>query len=333
MDTLQLVSTSENCAIYQIPHDDSFGTLRRLVVSTPETRQICNDPFVTGVEYTRKLEAACARTIRQLGAQSDLGLAEAATTVLHILRAGLNFGLREALHSAYGWNDHASAFISAQRMRQRDDSENWYISENSYQKVFLPKESSIVFGDIVATGTSLQYALRELLTIVEDGNGSISSILFFTIGGSRAESILREIDMACRNRFPRYKHATLVYLEGRFSLAKATTPVRTKVADTDLLRTHALLAPEFISSQYENPAYPLERCAIYGAGSRAFWLPEHLRDVHSYWSETLSLAERGLTFDELLRERFAELDLSRFASVDLRKIAQHQVERCGLERR
>ncbi|HAR66470.1 MAG TPA: hypothetical protein DCR55_09700 [Lentisphaeria bacterium] len=87
--------------------------------------------------------------------------------VLHILRGGLNFGLRDPWADAKGWNRHASAFVSAQRARQADNEEAWHITERDYAKVYLQNQAAIIFGDVVATGTSLDFALGSLLTYVE----------------------------------------------------------------------------------------------------------------------------------------------------------------------
>jgi hypothetical protein len=85
------------------------------------------------------------------------------------------------------------------------------------------------------------------------------------------------------------------------------------------------MAPEFIESQYEDPAYPIERCIIYDAGSRAFWTREYIEDVVGYWKQNLDLAERGMSFEELVRERMPVLDASRFGSVDLAALARRQI--------
>ena len=313
------------CALYEL----APGTLpiRRLLVSTPGTRSICNDPLVVGVEYTDALMQACAATLTAMQRTGAVALVEAQTVVLHILRGGLNFGLRQALAKAFGWNRHASAFISAQRARNSDDPQDWYISENEYRKINLPPAATIVFGDVVATGTSLLYALRQILDVVDRQQTQVRELLFFCIGGSRAEEILIEIDTICRERFPVYRGAAVIYLEGRFSVAHRDSGLSVMIPDTDLLRTGASLAPEFIRSQADSPSYPLERCTIYDAGSRAFWLPEYFYDVRDYWLQTLALAEDGMTYAELLRQRLPELDSTNLNKNDLGEVCRKQLER------
>ena len=87
------------------------------------------------------------------------------------------------------------------------------------------------------------------------------------------------------------------------------------------------MAPEFIESQYSDPAYPLERCTIYDAGSRAFWVREYAADVLNYWKQVLELASKGMTYLEYLHQRFPELDASRFPETSLRDLALRQISR------
>lgn len=322
---LSQIAQLENCALYKV-EPKTPSKVHCFIASTPESRSICNDPTVVGIEYTEKLRNACASVLSVLRDSSPIAkLEESEATVLHILRGGLNFGLREALGQAYGWNRHVSAFLSAQRKRQVENPEQWEIGERDYKKVYLPQTASIVFGDVVATGTSLQYAMDCLIEHLEASSSSLRSVVFFTIGGVRTEEILAKLDSYCRSQFPQYESTAVVYLEGRFVVADNDTPVRIKFTGTDLLRAGSLMAPEFVESQKEYPSYALERCTIYDAGSRAFWLPEYEEDVVDYWKQSLALAKQGVTYAELLSERYPEHDSSQLVDVDLVKLCEAQI--------
>jgi hypothetical protein len=91
------------------------------------------------------------------------------------------------------------------------------------------------------------------------------------------------------------------------------------------LRTGSVLAPEFLESQYESPSFPIERCTIYDAGSRAFDLAEYFADLRGYWEQNLALARGGRTYRQLLAERMPELEAGRFGDVDLAALAQTQL--------
>ncbi len=329
MSLLLPLHAGERGSLYEIRSNErpaSDFPIKRFIASTPETRAICNDPFVVGVDYTEKLRVAAATILPMLLNHLPATLLENHVAVLNILRGGLNFRLREALADAFGWNTHASAFISSQRARSSENPEDWHITESAYQKVQLPQKATIIFADVVATGTSLEYALKQILNIVQKDNAEIESLLFFTIGGMRSEEILLAVDSLCRQRFENYRGATVVYFEGRFAVAAPETQLSIKYTGTDLLRTRSLLAPEFIDSQYQDPAYPIERCTIYDAGSRAYWIPEYVEDVADYWEKTLELAKGGMHYTALLNERFPELQAALFKPVDLANLCLRQLQ-------
>lgn len=96
---LDLICSSGDTKIYRCAGD---GSLERLIATTPETRSICNDPRIAGIAYTDALKQACTSVLKSC----SFGLTEESTVVVNVLRGGLNFGLREALARAYGWNSH-----------------------------------------------------------------------------------------------------------------------------------------------------------------------------------------------------------------------------------
>ncbi len=324
---IKKVYDKSSCSFYQILEEDGNSDVIKLIVTTPETRKICNDPFVVGVEYTRMLQKACSSVFKGLREKQILEAEEMETIVFNILRGGLNFGLREALADAYDWNRHGSAFISAQRARISLDSEQWHITESHYKKVYVPKIATAVVGDVVATGTSLKHALNELVKAVRANGAQLKNLVFFTIGGIKSEEIIKNIDSECRKIFPEYEKSVVIYFEGRFNVAGLDSDLYIRITGTDLLRLDSLMAPEFVDSQYESPSYPLERCTIYDAGSRAFWLPEYFEDIEEYWRAVLNLAESGVSFEHLMNKRFPTLNSSRFGDVDLTEISKEQLKK------
>jgi hypothetical protein len=296
---VQRLIEHQECVLY---HVKPFAQVARFIATTPDTRAICNDPFVFGTTYTSRLQRAMMQLLQALRiADQEVG-EERNAVVLHILRGGLNFGLREALASAYGWERHRSAFISSQRA---NGQKGWYITEDSYEKVMLVPRTDWIIADVVATGVSLKRALLKLIRMSRENEKSIRRITFFTIGGSRAEQLVAEADAQCRKAFPDdYQGASVVYLEGIFGVAEEGSPLQIRISGTDLLRHPAELAPEFVVSQGKSLSYALERCTIYDAGSRAFDIDEYLHDVSNYWARVLAIASKGTTYEAYLRERF-----------------------------
>lgn len=296
------ISKTHTVSLYGVPKHRGVS---EYLASTPHTRAICSDPFVYGVEYTRLLQYACSDVLQSLETASLNSVWEQGNTVVfHILRGGLNFGLRDALHSAYGWNYHRSAFISSQRAR--DEKGDWYITENRYQKISLPDHAHIIFGDVVATGVSLEHALFRIIEVAEKDRKQITGFTFFTIGSPRAGEILERIDQECKKRFSSYMGSRIIYFEGIFGVGDEHSTLHIMLPGTDLLHSPALLTDEFISYQQQALPYALERCTIYDAGSRACDVHEYLEDVRGYWEQVLELAYNGMTLSAYLQERFSE---------------------------
>jgi hypothetical protein len=223
--------------------------------------------------------------------------------------------------------------------RARDEHGRWYIREDQYVKLTLKDDSTVFLGDIVATGVTVAAAFAKLFEqtsglprdrlpaevadhlffgLSDDHRQGLLAksaprpriplrrVVFFTIGCHKAEKVLEATDARLREAFPGYERTILVYLEGKFRLVDSRTPLRIGLPGTDLARWQALLAPEFERSQYDAPAFPLERCAVYDAGSRAFDVPAYVADVARYWEEVERLARTGWTLAEALLERWPD---------------------------
>jgi len=330
MTTLQPLPQSTNdCRLYSVLRGAPLGETLEFVASTAETRAICNDPFVLGMNYTDRLRAASAKVLTQLSAAKVFKGSEQSTQVLTILRGGLNFQLREALGDAFGWSAHSSWFISAQRRLQSETSTDWEIVEDSYVKMHNQPEVDVVFGDVVATGTSLRHGLEKIRSSLSD-KMRCRSVTFFTIGAAVSGDCVEHWRKEVQKELGQEVACSVVYFEGVFGVAHAGTPVSIKLDGTDLLRRDGWMAPEFIASQYENPAFPLERCTIYDAGSRAFHVPEYLEDVRDYWELVSKQADQGVTFSQLITERCPEIDPARFGSVELRVVVEKQLKRASM---
>lgn len=317
---MKLYKRRPGCTLYEL----SDGVF---IATTPQTRAICNDPLIYGLSYTRKLRQGCVSVLKTLQPE----LVEAQTVVAHLLRGGLNFGLREALGEAFGWNAHGSTFLSAQRKRTTGDPESWEIRESEYRKLVVPPEVSFVLGDVVASGASLEYGLTTLADAVKERGASLRSILFFTIGGPRTEEVFHAMDARLRREHETYQGSILIYLEGRFPLADRETSLKIKITGTDLLRHGGDMAPEFLESQYECPMFPVERCTIYDAGSRAFEPDCYLQDVLEYWEQVAKFHE--LSFTDYLKERAPSLEPTRFQVASLSELAEMQCKKLRAELR
>lgn len=288
-------------------HGSKETFLTRYIVSTPETRAICNQPEIFGMEFTEKLHAAVEKTLGVLPeAELFKQWPDYETNIISILRGGLNFRIREALATAYGYNKHSTTYLISQR--QKDPTTNvWHVEVQTYKKITIPKVVSFFLGDVIGTGKSLREALKELTGIMDAVNvRSVRKFVVLTFGCVNAETVLAEYDALLRQKFPDYQGVVLVYFEGKFTLATNETGIRLTDSGSDFLRRDCLLAPEFALSQYDQLYYPLERCTIYDAGNRAFDILRYKSEVQEYWAKMLQEANNGYTLWDALQERFPD---------------------------
>ncbi len=302
MDRLKLILKNQQIAYYRLL-EDYPGELQTYVLTTPYSRDLLNRPEIFGCEFTDSLRKTMTLAIRHFpDPEAIRSLDPQSISVIHFLRSGLNFGIRDSLHEAVGFNTHLSSFLTSQR--QRDQYGRWYIKDDQYRKLEIPENASFFIGEIVATGVTVQNGFDIIFRLAKNLGRPVQNVFFFTVGCHKIEKTLRQYDLLFRSVFPEYRKTYLVYLEGKFHLADSRTRVAIKLQGTDLMLTPALLAPEFELTQYRNLSYPLERCVIYDGGARAFNVPEYLDDVRSYWEKMLELALRGMTLEAALRERW-----------------------------
>jgi len=227
--------------------------------------------------------------------------------VMNFLRGSLNFDLRGAIANALDSNFHATCFMSSQRYR-RDG--RWFVKEDMYRKLRVPKGAVLFFGDVVATGVTVDNGMKVIVEHLLETNASLKGLVFFTIGCHKMEKVMDKYDAIFREHFPEYEETHLVYLEAKARLVDSASELSIGIPGTDLIKADALLAPEFELSQYANLGPTLERCIIYDAGSRAFDVAEYLDDVAEYWEQVEGLARDGFTLKQALKERLPEEEYS-----------------------
>ncbi len=304
MDEMIQLNSGE-AVLYEVTNDQP--NLRTYIASTPETREICTRSEIFSPEFEYFLQKGIRKIITQtklkdIILQNMNKLINA--DVLDILRGGSNFDPRSGL---YRLGLRATRHVLSSQRKQNEDG-SWTVTDDSYCKIFAeevqPKrEVHLFFGDIVATGKSLEAGLSKFLQRVKEKDYTLKSVFFFTIGGKQSEEILEKL-------LKDYEGVDIhvVYIEARFGIATWETPIKIKKEGTDLLVywENALPSPEYVLELLKKPEFLLEKCAIYDGGKRANSWEAHLLEVKKYWEQ---LNESGNILFEAINERMPILNV------------------------
>ncbi|MBI4453340.1 hypothetical protein HY636_01735 [Candidatus Woesearchaeota archaeon] len=338
-DVLRVISRTPGVSLYELvsdekdvedvkntkqekPRTEKNDTLdpriKRYIVSTSQTQQITTQSDIVSPEFEGMLQQGIGSAISRSGLREIIEQTLVAgrnfADVLFILRGGLNFdptsglgeiGIRTIEH-----------YLSSQRKRipnaQNTESDDWAIVLDGYKKLFEaekePRSVDLFFGDIVATGTSLQHGLINFLSEMKQRGYTLNSLNFFSIGVNKTEEIIAELfgKEEFNDVFAANLRANVLYMEGRFGLAKKTSPVKIKIPDTDFLTYHedALTTPEFVRELLTRPEYVLESCVIYDGGKRRSAFRGHLKEVAESWEQLKKLAQGGFALQDAINERY-----------------------------
>lgn len=306
-DFLRRRFKDEAVSLYSIENDTNSSVLNRYVVSTSDTRNMLNFPEIVNSDFTNLMKNGITNALKGLNNIEHLSrISSKQVNVYHILRGGLNFEMRNALHKAYGYKWHSSSYISSQRHEK--DGE-FAIADDSYRKFQIPDNATIYSADILASGASLDNSLHYLNNYLTSENIRIKKFIFATIGCSRAEDVLKKWDSVFKKNHPEYERTILIYIEGRFALGNKKLPLYNVLSNTDLLKNYkfgALLTPEYEISQFEKMIIPLEACAIYDGGKKSFEPVQHIMDILEFWEKQEKSAEaENLTLWDEYNARFS----------------------------
>ncbi len=305
-DYLKRQFKDEAVSLYSIESNPGRSVLKRYVASTSDTRNMLNFPEIVNSDFTNLMKNGVTNILKGLNNIEHLSrISSKQVNVYHILRGGLNFEMRNALHKAFGYKWHSSSYISSQRHEKDGEFE---ISDDSYRKFQIPDNATIYSADIVASGASLDNSLHYLDNYLTVENLRIKNFVFATIGCSKAEDVLEKWDSIFKKNHPEYEKTILIYIEGRFALGDKKLPLYNVLPNTDLLKNYkfgALLTPEYEFSQFEKMIIPLEACAIYDGGKKSFEPVRHIMDILEFWEKQEKSAEaRNLSLWDEYNARF-----------------------------
>ena len=152
------------------------------IVSEAETRKLMNHPEVVGYEVYASLVTATSQMMYYLKEQKKITSAN----ILSILRGALNYPLEESCYKEH-IRVHDISFMSSERVFGENDEMSLDIK---YRKLTMVPNSTLMIGDIIASGETLVQCLRYVTDYYRKQGAKLRNILLFTIGGTQGIEIL-----------------------------------------------------------------------------------------------------------------------------------------------
>lgn len=267
------------------------------IVSSEESQKLMNHPEIVGYKvYTSLLGASC-QALNYLKKQVNISC----LSILNILRGGLNFPLEETCNlNNIAVND--ISFLSCERCFDENGDINGLAVK--YEKLDAIPNTTIMIGDILASGETLIKCFQKLTDYYRQHNKSIKNVFLFTIGGTKAVSILENLTKEIKEYWPDFDGFIAIFYEGIFSCYESGDNGVSGInrALIDFIWRDGIITPEFRRQTLSLRNALFEKCIIYDGGARRFNIKEHIDEVLEFWNGILEHADT-INIQELLEEK------------------------------
>ncbi len=256
------------------------------IVSEAETRKLMNHPEVVGYEVYASLLNATSEMMYFLKEQRKITSAN----ILSILRGALNYPLEEACYREH-IRVHDISFMSCERVF--NDAGDIAGLAIKYNKLTMVPNSTLMIGDIIASGETLVQCLRYVTDYYRAHDARLRNILLFTIGGTRGIELLEKLTKEIREFWPDFEGFITVYYEGIFSCYEPGDLGVSGInrALIDFYWKDGIVAPAFRRQTLSMRDPLFEKCTIYDGGARRYEIHEHIEEVLEFWNGILDRAE------------------------------------------
>ena len=193
------------------------------VISEAESRKLLNTPEIVGYEVYNCLVSSTSQMLYYLKEQKKVTTAN----ILSILRGALNYPLEEACYREH-IRVHDISFLSSERVFEKEEIAGLEIK---YSKLTMVPDSTLMIGDIIASGETLIHCLRYVTDFYRDHGARLRNIIIFTIGGTKGIDILEKLLQRSVNSGRSSKALSL------FIMKESSVPIRTRVFPGSTFRT------------------------------------------------------------------------------------------------
>lgn len=264
------------------------------ITSEAETRKLLNTPEVVGYEVYNCLIPSTCQMLYYLKEQKKVTTAN----ILSILRGALNYPLEEACYKEH-IRVHDISFLSSERVFAEDEMTGLEIK---YSKLTMVPDSTLMIGDIIASGETLIHCLRYVTDFYREHGTKLRNIIIFTIGGTKGIDILENLTKEIREFWPEFEGFITVFYEGIFATYQDKGVSGINLPDVDFYWKGGIVAPEFRRETLSMCSPLFEKCIIYDGGARRYEIHEHVEEVLEFWKEMLARADK-IDFKALLDEK------------------------------
>ena len=268
------------------------------IVSEAESRKLMNHPEVVGYEVYKSLVPATSQMMYYLKEKNKITTAN----ILSILRGALNFPIEESCYQEH-IRIHDMSFMSCERVFAEPNKEVAGLTVK-YCKLTSVPDSTLMIGDIIASGDTFVYCLKDVIEAYSRDNAQLRNIVFFTIGVTRGIEILEKLTAEIREFWPDFEGFIVVYYEGVFTCYEEGDKGVSGInrAWIDFIWRNGLVAPEFRRQTLSMRDPLFEKCTIYDGGARRYEIKEHIDEVLEFWEGILERKDE-IDFMELLEEK------------------------------
>ena len=159
------------------------------VISEAESRKLLNTPEIVGYEVYNCLVSSTSQMLYYLKEQKKVTTAN----ILSILRGALNYPLEEACYREH-IRVHDISFLSSERVFEKEEIAGLEIK---YSKLTMVPDSTLMIGDIIASGETLIHCLRYVTDFYRDHGARLRNIIILSL------FIMKESSVPIRTRvFP-----------------------------------------------------------------------------------------------------------------------------------
>lgn len=264
------------------------------VTSEAETRKLLNTPEIVGYEVYNCLIPSTSQMLYYLKEQKKVTTAN----ILSILRGALNYPLEESCYREH-IRVHDISFLSSERVFVEEEIAGLEIK---YSKLTMVPDSTLLIGDIIASGETLIHCLRYVTDFYRSHGAKLRNIIIFTIGGTKGIEILEKLTQEIREFWPEFEGFITIYYEGIFSTYQDKGVSGINLPDVDFYWKDGIVAPEFRRETLSMCSPLFEKCIIYDGGARRYEIHEHVEEVLAFWEGILKRADQ-IDFEELLTEK------------------------------